>query len=140
MSDSKLDALIRLRKWELDEKQKALGALFRQAEAVEGELTRLSEQLAAEGALVRDMPEVAHMTGSFAEGQMLRLEAMGMMRDQLEGQIAIAQSRLQEAFQAMRSVELADQDRKAKDQAKRDKAEQDSLDEVALEGWQRQQC
>lgn len=137
MSD--LAALIRLRKWELDERKREIGQLFQQAEGIAAEIERLNTQMQSEGEAVRDLPEVAMMTGSFAEGQMLRLEAMGMMRQQIEAQIEQAQARLQAAFQELRSVELVEEDRKARALAAEQKSAQARLDEVAVEGWRRNQ-
>lgn len=52
MADSDLETLIRLRKFEVDERQRAMAVLLRQEEAVLSGLTSLSNEKAAEAAFM----------------------------------------------------------------------------------------
>jgi flagellar FliJ protein len=136
---SDLRTLIRLHKWQLDEKRKALTELQPQADRLAEQAKRLEEEIVQEQDVARGSVEVSYSYAFFAKVAIDRRRRLAQSIAQVEAQIAVATEEMAEAFQELKRYELAQESRdrrKAEEVRHRGNA---MLDEVALSGFVRRQ-
>ncbi len=136
-----LEALIRLRRHTVEEKQKVLADIFRQMEAIENRKAELLERLSAERkALDEDSNlETREYYGRFEGVIRGNVEQLEVQAAQLEGRLQAAQEDVRAAFANMKRVEIV-HERREEEEAKEVKdKESQSLDEIAIEGFRRKE-
>ena len=134
---SGLHTLIRLHKWRLDEKRRALAELQALADKLAQDTARLEREITAEQEIARTSPEASFGYGNFAKQAIERRRRLAQSVAQVEQQIAQATEEMAEAFQELKRYELAQEGRDRRDEAKRKTRENAALDEVALSGFMR---
>jgi flagellar FliJ protein len=134
---SGLHTLIRLHKWRLDEKRRALAELQALADKLAKDAERLEQEITAEQEIARSSPEAAFGYGNFAKLSIERRRRLAQSVAQVEQQIAGATEEMAEAFQELKRYELAQEGRDRRDEAKRKERENAALNEVALSGFTR---
>jgi flagellar export protein FliJ len=134
---SGLHTLIRLHKWRLDEKRRALAELQALADKLAQDTARLEREILAEQEIARSSPEASFGYGSFAKQAIERRKRLAQSVAQVEHQIAEATEEMAEAFQELKRYELAQEGRDRREDAKRKTRENAALDEVALSGFTR---
>ncbi len=134
---SGLHTLIRLHKWRLDEKRRALAELQALADKLAQDTARLEREIIAEQEIARTSPEASFGYGNFAKQAIERRRRLAQSVAQVEHQIAEATEEMAEAFQELKRYELAQEGRDRRDEAKRKVRENAALDEMALSGFMR---
>jgi flagellar protein FliJ len=134
---SGLHTLIRLHKWRLDEKRRALAELQALADKLAQDTARLEREILAEQEIARTSPEASFAYGNFAKQAIERRRRLAQSVAQVEQQIAQATEEMAEAFQELKRYELAQEGRDRRDEAKRKERENAALDEIALSGFTR---
>ncbi|GEO42910.1 flagellar export protein FliJ [Skermanella aerolata] len=134
---SGLHTLIRLHKWRLDEKRRALAELQALADKLAQDTARLEREILAEQEIARSSPEASFGYGNFAKQAIERRKRLAQSVAQVEHQIAEATEEMAEAFQELKRYELAQEGRDRREDAKRKTRENAALDEVALSGFTR---
>jgi flagellar export protein FliJ len=134
---SGLHTLIRLHKWRLDEKRRALAELQALADKLAQDTARLEREILAEQEIARTSPEASFGYGNFAKQAIERRRRLAESVDQVEHQISEATEEMAEAFQELKRYELAQEGRDRREEAKRKTRENAALDEVALSGFTR---
>jgi flagellar export protein FliJ len=128
-----LHALIRLRKWEVDEKQRALAVLLRAEESVLARQQALEDGLARERAFVSDAPPDRRMTFEpFLRRCALRREQLAAELVEVRTRIFAAQEELAEAYRRLKTFEITQQSRDRARAAEDNRVEQIGLDEIGL--------
>tara|TARA_B100001179_G_C18575454_1_gene397307 strand:+ start:1056 stop:1487 length:432 start_codon:yes stop_codon:yes gene_type:complete len=132
---ARLDSLIRVKKHRVDEKQKALGRLYREMEELQAEKqtvldTQEKERLIAEE-MVSDV-SVQQSYAAFKERVKARLNGIKQKEARLETRILVAQDDMKDAFADLKKVEIVDENRKEKEKKERLKKENESLDEIGI--------
>lgn len=136
MADGKkkdLHTLIRLRKWDVDERQRALAVLLRQEEGVITKQAELEATIKAELAFTSQLP--ADLRGTLP-GFLKRCDAF---REALEhaladirARIAAAQDNLAEAFRRLKTFEVTQEQRDLAEEKEEARLETIALDEIGL--------
>ena len=85
---SGLHTLIRLHKWRLDEKRRALAELQALADKLAQDTARLEREITAEQEIARTSPEAAFGYGNFAKQAIERRRRLAQSVAQVEQQIA----------------------------------------------------
>lgn len=135
MADPKKDlhTLIRLRKWDVDEKQRALAVLLRQEEEVIARQRALEEEVQAEIAFAGQAPLEQRTTLApylkRADGFRMRLAAA---LNEVRRQIAAAQENLAEAYRRLKTFEITQEQRDAAEAAEENRLENIELNELGL--------
>ncbi len=133
-----LNPLIRVRKHVVEQKQKFLAELYRQAEELENQKTTLLDTLAEERKKVDEMGvEMLSYFGPYSEAVKDRVTDIDDAAGKLETRISIAQDDMREAFSELKKIEITQGRREAEEQAGIDKKESDELDSIAIEGYRR---
>lgn len=136
---SSLKTIIRLQKWKLDEKRRALAELQNLADRLKAEIERLKEEVAAEQETARGNIEYSFTYSNYIQAAMERGKRLTQSMGQVEGQIAVATDEMAEAFQELKRYELAEEERLKREKDKLKRKEANMLDETALVGFRRRQ-
>ncbi|KAA0685431.1 flagellar export protein FliJ [Azospirillum brasilense] len=136
---SSLKTIIRLQKWKLDEKRRALAELQNLADRLQAEIDRLKEEIAAERDTARGNVEYAFTYSNYIQAAMERGKRLTQSMGQVEAQIAVATDEMAEAFQELKRYELAEEERLKREKEKLKRKEANMLDETALVGFRRRQ-
>ncbi|MBK4717349.1 flagellar FliJ family protein [Azospirillum sp. YIM DDC1] len=136
---SSLKTIIRLQKWKLDEKRRALAELQSLADRLQAEIERLKEEIAAERDTARGNVEYAFTYSNYIQAAMERGKRLTQSMGQVEAQIAVATDEMAEAFQELKRYELAEEERLKREKEKLKRKEANMLDETALVGFRRRQ-
>ncbi len=134
---SELQTLVRLHKWKVDEKRRALGELQALADRLAEEKRRLEDEVLAEQAAAKASGEVVFGYGAYAKTVIERRKRLEQSISQVERQIEAATDEMAEAFQELKRYELAQESRDKREREKLRKRENAMLDEVAVTGFAR---
>lgn len=105
---ARLAPLIRVRRHNVDEKQKILARLFAQLNALEAREEACRARLAAEQELLVQQPELQAFTdfAGFAARMRVELEDIAVQRQKLEQRVELAQDELRDAFAELKKIEI----------------------------------
>lgn len=136
-----LDPLIRLRRYTVDEKQKFLSALYREAENLINKRNELAAQLEREKELAKaeGSPDSISFFGRYAENVRKKLGKFDELIKKMENRIEGAQEDMRAAFAELKKVEIIKRKRQEREQEKQDHKESQALDEIAIEGFRRRE-
>ena len=136
-----LDALIRLRRHRVEEKQKVLADLYRQAEIIEGQKQDLLDTLAREREIAEtvDHKDASVYFGLYSDGVHKKVEGLDKDLLQLETRIQIVQDDIREAFADLKRVEIVHKNRQTEERKKQAAKESLDLDEMGIDAYRRQQ-
>ncbi|MGO8915130.1 MAG: hypothetical protein ACLQJR_04415 [Stellaceae bacterium] len=134
---SALESLIRLHRWQLDERRRDLATLEDLAAKLSGERLKLEAEDERERAVVAASPEAAFTYASYARGLIERRHKLEQSQEEVAEQIARAREALAEAFQEVKRYEVAAANR-AKQQEQRElKRQRQTMDDLGIEGFRR---
>ena len=134
-----LTGLMRVRKHDLEQKQKAVADLYRQAEYLANQKTELLETLDQEQEKLKDFGvEMLSYFGPYSEAVHERVEDIDAETTQLETRIEIAREDMRLSFAELKKIEITHERRLDEEQEKVDKRESTTLDEIAIDGYLRQ--
>lgn len=137
---AELDSLIRVRKYTVEQRQKALASLYKRAQDLKDERDSLEAQHAIEAEKARQMDaDFLSYFGAYSKRVSDQIESIDIKRKKLENQIRLAQEQVREAFAEMKKVEIVNDRRKAEAQTELDKKEAGELDEIAIDGFRRKE-
>lgn len=133
-----LEALIRVRRHAVEQKQKFLAELYKQADELEGQKDTMLKTLVEERKKVDEMGvEALGYFGHYSEAVRGRVEDIDEAMKKLNNRIEIAREDMRDAFAELKKVEITQERREAEEDKELKKKESDLLDEVALEGYRR---
>ena len=126
------DTLIRLKKFQVDEKRRKV----MQIETMIAEFERMASDLEREIKVEQDRAGIhdpAHFAyPTYAKAAMQRRENLKRSADELRVQLNDAQERLAEAFEELKKVELLDERDQMRERAAEAAMEQSELDAIGL--------
>jgi flagellar protein FliJ len=134
---SALDSLIRLHRWQLDERRRDLATLEDLAAKLGEERRKLEAEDERERAVAAASPEAAFGYAAYARRLIERRRKLEQSQAEVADRIGRAREALAEAFQETKRYEVAAANR-AKQQEQQDaKRERKTLDELGIEGFRR---
>lgn len=136
---SSFKTLIRVQKWQLDEKRRALTELQTLEDRLRGEIDRLAEEMRAEQDTARNDFNASFTYAAFARGAMERRRRIDDSIRQVQEQIVAAAEQVAEAYQDLKRYELAEEERLKREREKEKHKEELMMDETALIGFRRRQ-
>ena len=124
------DTLIRLRKFQVDEKRRKVAQIEAMVAEFERMATDLDREIQAEQdrAGIHDPAHFAYPT--YAKAAMTRKENLKRSADELKVQLDDAKAALGEAFEELKKVELLDERDQARERAAENAREQSELDAI----------
>src|SRR3974390_2633237 len=126
------DTLIRLKKFQVDEKRRKVAQIEGMIAEFECMATDLEREIKTEQerAGIHDPGHFAYPT--YAKAAMARRENLKRSADELRGQLEDARAALGEAFEELKKVELLDERDQARERADENAREQADLDSIGL--------
>ena len=132
-----LKGLIRVHKWQLDERRQQLAQLERLEERLRNELAKLDEEAAREEAVAAGNPEAARAWASYAEALRARRQTYENSLADVAGQLVLAREALAESFQEVKRYEIAAAARQKRERTVVEQRLQIQQDEIALQIYRR---
>jgi flagellar export protein FliJ len=134
MAKKDLHTLIRIRKWDVDERQRALGLLLRDEEKLIDFQNRLAAALAAERAFVATASVDQRTTfEAYVQRCRKQREDLDKALTVLRARIDEAREHLAEAFRRHKTFEITQDQRDAAEEKEFNRVEQINLDEMGIE-------
>ncbi|MCB1651116.1 MAG: flagellar FliJ family protein [Alphaproteobacteria bacterium] len=135
-----LSSLIRVRKHSVEQKQKRVAELYREAEELAAQKAKLLGDLEAEEERVKDMSvEMMSYFGPYSEAVKDRVASIEEKEALLETRIEVARDDMRRAFAELKKIEITQERREDEEEKAINKKESAELDEIAIEGFRRKQ-
>lgn len=134
-----LASLIRVRKHAVEQKQKFLADLYRQAESLAARKRALEEEIARER-------EASDMLGTldaplifarYADGVKKKIALLDAEAAKLEPRIRLAQEDVRTAFAELKKIEIINENRKAQEKSAAQKREDRMYDDIGIERFRK---
>ncbi len=133
MATKDLHTLIRIRKWDVDEKQRALGMLLRKEETLLDNLAALEDEKRREAAFVGQADAVKGFTfAAFLARCDERKKVMNTLLAEVRRTIDEARDELAESYRALKTYEVTQEDRDDAEEKEQAHKTQLDLDEIGL--------
>ena len=136
-----LEGLIRLRRNTVEEKQRIIADLFRNAEKLEKRKKDLEDKLHKEREAIENNPELETLTyfGAFEQVALRDIDRLTQELKKWEERIEVAQDDMRNAFADLKRVEIVDRRRKEEALAEQQSKETKELDEIGIEVFRRKE-
>jgi hypothetical protein len=134
-----LAGIIRLRRFQLDEKRQALAGWHRFADELRADRARLEQSIATEQQVALDSvdPNAAFSFGAFVRAALERRRRIDESLAKIEAQIDAATEEVRDAFADLKRFEQTQAQRQSRETLRRARIETAQLDEIGLEGYRR---
>ncbi len=132
-----LDSLIRLHRWQLDERRRQLAELETLADKLRNEETRLVAEQASEQAIASSSTEAASGYGAYASHLVERRRKIVQSLASVEQQVVLARDALSETYREVKRYEIAAATRAAHQRKRTARLQQRTLDEIGIETYRR---
>ncbi len=132
-----LPTLIRLSRWELDQKRRKLGELERLRVDFETQSERLEAELRGEQKSATLSDEGRYAYPAYADAVIDRRRTLARSIAEVEASIEAAREELTTAFEKVKTYELAEERRQDRARATAQRRERLELDEIGLEMYRR---
>lgn len=126
-----LNGMIRLAKWQLDEKQRQLADLDAMRESLREKAATLAAEVNAEQAAA-STGDAAFAYANFARAALDRRETLERSIAEVETALAQVREQVSEAFRELKKYEVAEARRFEREQLETNRKNQAALDEIAL--------
>lgn len=134
---SRSDSLIRMKKFQVDEKRRQVA----QIEIMVADFERMAAELEQQIELEHQKTGISDPThfaySTFAKAARIRRDNLETSAADMREKLEPAQDELAEAIEELKKVEMLDARESARETAEEDKQEQSELDEIALRGKRR---
>ncbi|CCG06734.1 hypothetical protein [Pararhodospirillum photometricum] len=132
-----LHTLIRLRKFEVDERRRDLGVLLQRQAALEAEGRALDAEFAREVSFAQQNPAFGLTLGAYVSHFRWRKDDLLEREHQLDEDILEAREALAEAYRTLKTIEVTQENRENRERQEREHKDQLFLDEVAQDRYRR---
>ncbi|PHZ85246.1 flagellar FliJ family protein [Paremcibacter congregatus] len=139
MSVKGMSGMIRLHKWQLDEKRRSMGELESMRAELVGKMRDLETELATEQKKAADAPVVSISYAGYAQQVMVRRQNLHNSIAEIDVSIDEMKDQVSEAFKELKKYEIVEQRERERELAERNARQQDEMDELALTMHRRSQ-
>lgn len=136
---ARLDSLIRVRRYAVEEKQKVLAELFRQVERFETRRKQFEVEIIKEREALEQQktPEMLAYFGRYSQIVKRDMTRIDLELKKLDARIRMAQDDIREAFANLKRIEIVAAARKEAEKKAQDTKEDTELDAIGIEGFRR---
>lgn len=128
----RIDGLIRLQRWQLDEKRRNLAELESMRQDFENRIAHLDAELEREKALAHKSDDGKFHFGEFVAATMGRKQSIQDSITAIDSEIEVARDEVQAAFQDLKKMETVDARQQQERKTTRERRAQTALDEMAI--------
>lgn len=137
---SRLDGIIRLRKWELDEQRRVLAVMQAERDAIAGMIDMLDHERAEQARLYNGSEVSALTLGAYLEGVRKKQEQLRRDLAKKDEEVEEHRDRVAECFRELKTYEIAREMELKRMKAAEAKEEQDAFDELGIQNHARQEA
>ena len=131
-----LKTLIRVRDWQVDEKQRAVGALLRDLDDLKARARALDHEVTSEQEIARSAPDEAGMAyAGYARRVLNHRDELAQSITKAEEAVSNAKNELSQAYRDLKTVKIAQENRERLAAAEAERRQTIVLDEIALQGF-----
>jgi flagellar FliJ protein len=134
---SALESLIRLHRWQLDERRRQLADLDGLAEKLSQEQARLTAEEKSEQAVALASREAAFTYGEYARQLVERRQRIEQSLASVREQVALARENLAETYREVKRYEIASANRAQQQRKRLARQQQRTLDEIGIDNYRR---
>lgn len=135
------NTLVRLHKWQVDEKRKSLAGLYTMRAEFENKKQAMEDTIVREQKLVNSATgseaDVGFSYSAFAQAAIMQRDNIQRSIEAMDEQIIAALAEVGEAFKSLKRHEIAFANQEARKTRARDRLEQIATDDQAIESHQR---
>jgi flagellar protein FliJ len=132
-----IDSVIRLHRWQLDERRRQLAELETLADKLRGEEARLVAEQASEQKVAASSTEAASAYGAYAAHVVEKRNKIAQSLASVEQQVALAREALSESYREVKRYEVAAATRATQQRKRVARLQQRMLDEIGGETHRR---
>ncbi len=132
-------SLLRLNKWKVDEKSRALSQLLAEVARIEDAIAALLAEVEEEKRVASESLEAGALFATYVSLAHERRCKLEDMKARLEQKISRARDELRAAMGEAKKFEIAERNAEARARAARKAKDDAALDEAALEGFRRKE-
>ena len=137
---SALESLIRLHRWQLDERRRQLAELDTLGEKLRREQARLAAEAKSEQAVASSSREAASAYGNYARQLIERRQKLEQSLGSVEQQLAAARETLAETYREVKRYEIASANRALQQRKRLARQQQRTLDELGIDNYRRKRA
>lgn len=134
-----LKTLIRIRKWELDEKRRALKIIQDKEAEIELKQAILEAELEAERTANIEEAAASFNFAAYANAAAKQQKNLTQKLKALEPKLAAAMEEIRTAFEELKKIEKTEENRKALEAEEQAKKEAEQMNEIALTQFRRRE-
>ncbi|HYM03057.1 MAG TPA: flagellar FliJ family protein [Stellaceae bacterium] len=134
---SALDSLVRIHRWQIDERRRQVADLEALASKLREERRRLDEEELREQRVAAEAPEAAFTYGGYVNALIERRNKLSQSLSEAAQQIQAAREALAEAYQEMKRYEITAASRARRQRLEEERRQQKMLDEIGLDAFRR---
>ena len=136
---SEYATLLRLNRWKVDEKSRALSKLLAEVTTIEEIIVALLAEVEEEKRVAAESLEAGALFATYVSLAHDRRCKLEDQKARLERRITVARDELRMAMGEAKKFEIAEDNAKARERAKRKAKDDSALDEAALNGFRRKE-
>ncbi len=130
-----VEGLIRLHRWQLDEKRRTMAEIERLREDLLQQSERLETEIAAEQQAASG--EAAFAYSAFARNAIRRRTIIARSLAEVEGRITLMREQVADAFQELKKYEILQENRDRRSRGELARRQTLEQDEIGLQGYRR---
>lgn len=140
MAKNELKTLIRVHKFELDEKQRKLGALLRFEQALLNRKALLAERFKQEEEAADASPVAALTFGAYVDWHIEENKRVDRALEDNRQEIILMREEIMEAYQELKTLEITQENREKRELAELERKMNAILDEIGLTLYRRRRA
>jgi chromosome segregation ATPase len=134
---SRLETLVKLHRWQLNEKRRRIAELETLAATTQARIDDLAAELAAEASVIEASPETRPSLPAYLDAARERRRKLVETLETIAAELAEAREAMTSAFQELKKYEIALELREQREREVEERRQQIALDEMAIEGHRR---
>ena len=132
MAGKDLKTLIRIHKFELDERQRKLGNLLRFEQALENRKILLAKRFIEEESAANESPIAALTFGAYVDWHVEENKRVDTALKETREEISFMRDEIMEAYQELKTLEISQENREKRELAELERKTNAMLDEIGL--------
>lgn len=132
-----LKSMIRLERWQLEERRRELLRIQSQVSRVEDARKDLDVEVSREQAAMTNNMEMIFAYGNYAQGVLWRRDDLAKEKEKLEPIVSESRGKVASAYQAVRRYEIILEGKEEREAEELQRQEQRDIDDISLEIYRR---
>ena len=132
-----LKSMIRLERWELEERRRELLRIQSQVSSVETAREELDSEVVQQQAAITDDMEMIFAYGNYAQGVLWRRDQLAKEMEKLEPVVLESRDKVASAYQSVRRYEIILEGKQKREAEESQRQEQRNIDDISMDIYRR---